>query len=230
MNAQQYNHDESPGRKWKRVGMSHSEQETGRYRQRRRTRAAIVEAAARLLQAGATPSVSDIAEAADVSRRTVYLYFPTLEQLLIDATVGALSSTVAVDTALDAADDGGADAQTRVVAMIDAMATQSAETLPLGRSLVKLTIDTPPAAPGVPKRGYRRVGWIERATEPLRPRLTSERYERLVSSLAMVIGWEALVVLADLRGLDAEDQHKTMVWAAQALIAAAIAETKTEGK
>jgi len=46
------------------------------------------------------------------------------------------------------------------------------------------------------------VGWIERAVEPLRSELDADLYERLVSSLAMVIGWEALIVLQDLRGLD----------------------------
>jgi len=34
-----------------------------------------------LLQDGPAPSMAQIAEAADVSRRTIYLYFPTLEQL-----------------------------------------------------------------------------------------------------------------------------------------------------
>jgi AcrR family transcriptional regulator len=42
----------------------------------------------RLLSAGGTPTVADIAEAADVSRRTVYMYFPTLQHLLIDAALG----------------------------------------------------------------------------------------------------------------------------------------------
>ncbi|MFC4944723.1 hypothetical protein [Pseudonocardia sp. GCM10023141] len=42
------------------------EDETGRFRQRRRTRAAIVAAAAELLRSGATPSVADIAEAGEV--------------------------------------------------------------------------------------------------------------------------------------------------------------------
>ena len=81
-------------------------EETGRFRQRRRTRAAIVAAATQLLRSGRTPSVNDVAEAADVSRRTVYQYFPTLEQLLIDATLGMLAQT-AVDEAIDAADAGG---------------------------------------------------------------------------------------------------------------------------
>ena len=193
---------------------------TGRYRQRRRTRAAIVEAAMGLLAAGQTPSMAEIADAAQVSRRTVYLQFPTLEQLLVDAMLGLLSQR-AIDDAIDAADTGN-DAGARVEAMVRAIAAQSEETLPLGRVLIRLTIDAPESGePGAPRRGYRRIAWIEKALEPLRDELDAADFERLVSALAMVIGWEALVVLHDLRGLDAAEQQDVSLWAARALIRAA---------
>jgi AcrR family transcriptional regulator len=200
------------------------QEETGRFRQRRRTRAAIVAAAADLLRAGQTPSVNDVAEAADVSRRTVYLYFPTLEQLLIDATLGMLSQA-AVDEAIEAADTGG-DAADRVAAMIRALSSMSTETLALGRSLIRLTVAPAEGVDGPsPRRGYRRVAWIERALEPLRPQLDAVAFERLVSALAMVVGWEALIVLQDLRGLSADEQAETSLWAARALIRATLDES-----
>ena len=46
----------------------------------------------------------------------------------------------------------------------------------------------------------------------------------LVSALAMVVGWEALIVLHDLRGLPADEQMETSLWAANALIRAAMTE------
>jgi AcrR family transcriptional regulator len=196
------------------------EDETGRFKQRRRTRAAIVAAAAELLRAGRTPSINDVAEAADVSRRTVYLYFPTVEQLLIDATLGMLSEA-AVDEAIEAADSEG-DATERVSAMIRALSAMSTETLVLGRSLIRLTVAPTDGDAPTPRRGYRRVGWIERALEPLRPQLDPSTFERLVSALAMVVGWEALIVLQDLRGLAPDEQLETSLWAARALIRAAL--------
>src|SRR5215813_15669773 len=106
-----------------------ADSKTGRVRQRRRTRNAIVKAAEELLESGRTaPGVSEIAEAADVSRRTIYQYFPTVEQLILDATVGLLSET-AVEDAIDAADPGG-DPADRVSAMIRALAGLSSETMP----------------------------------------------------------------------------------------------------
>lgn len=192
----------------------------GRSRQRRRTRAAIVAATVELLRTGVTPSVGEIADAADVSRRTVYTYFPTLEQLLVDATLGLLSQT-AVDEAIDAADTDG-DAVERVDAMIRAFAEISADTLPLGRSLIRLTVDAPRADDSSPKRGYRRIGWIERALEPLRDQLDPPAFERLVSALAMVVGWEAEIVLQDLRGLDPETELEVTLWTARAIVRAAL--------
>jgi AcrR family transcriptional regulator len=196
--------------------------ETGRYRQRRRTRAAIVEAAANLLRSGVTPSVAEVADAADVSRRTVYLHFPTIEQLLADATVGLLSQG-AIDAAIEAADTGD-DPTERVAAMIRAIYAEADDTLPLGRSLIRLTVEAGASEPdrAAPRRGYRRIGWIERALEPLRPDLDDAHYERLVSALAMVVGWEALIVLQDVRGLAPDEQLDTTLWAARALVQAAL--------
>jgi AcrR family transcriptional regulator len=203
------------------VRVSATEPQTGRFRQRRRTRSAIVNAAAELLRSGkATPGVNEIAEAADVSRRTVYQYFPTVEQLLLDAMLGLLSQA-AVDSAIGQADPGG-DVLDRVSAMIRALVSLSSQTMPLGRSLIRLTVDTPAENAGQPKRGYRRIDWIETAIAPLRGSLDDAGFERLVSALAMVIGWEALIVLQDLRGLTPDEQTEISTWAAHALIRAAL--------
>ncbi len=193
--------------------------ESGRYRQRGRTRADILAAAIGLLRAGITPSMADIAEAAGISRRTVYLHFPTIEQCLIDAQLGLLSES-AVGQAIDAADPGG-DAEARVAAMIEAIVANARESLPMGRALIKLTVDGA-YEPGVKRRGHRRVAWIEKAIAPLKGQLSAPDFERLVSALAVVIGWEALIVLGDIRGLASEEQLRTMLWSARAIIRAAL--------
>ena len=130
---------------------------TGRAAQRRRTRTAIVAATRQLVAEGKTPSIDEIAAAADVSRRTIYMYFPTVDQLLLDATVGLLSEAT-VDASLDH-DRFGDD----VIARADALATTlvglAPDTLPLGRKIIRLTVDAPPDAEGE-RRGYRRVEWI----------------------------------------------------------------------
>lgn len=196
----------------------------GREAQRRRTRAAIVEAAARLLTDGAEPSVADIAAAAEVSRRTIYLYFPTVDQLIIDATLGAMAGSGYANE-LDF-DRYGDDVRARVDALVRTLLRMSEEALPLGRRLLRLTVDAPPTPAGtsVPRRGYRRVSWIERAVEPLRPRLTGEQFERLVSALSVVVGWEAMIVLRDTRGHSRRTEQRVTLWTAHAVLDAMLAE------
>ena len=196
--------------------------EPGRAAQRRRTRKAIIEATSRLLAAGADPSASDIAAAADVSRRTIYTYFPTLDQLLLDAAIGAMTSNV--DAVLDAA---GPDPRTRAATLITTLTEEMVRTLPLGRTLIRLTVDSPPGGPG-PKRGYRRVAWIEKAIEPARPRLGPSRFDQLVSALSVLLGWEAFIVLSDVRGLDPAQARQIITDAALALIDAALAQPPAE--
>ena len=246
--------------------MSDTAAESGRVRQRRRTRAAIVNAAAELLRQGQiAPGVNEIAEAADVSRRTIYQYFPTLDQLLLDATIGLLTQTD-VDAAIEAAsrhadtsrrvaasgqvnapgqveasrqvdasrhtdDAGGADAAARVDAMIRALGETAASSLPLGRSLIRLTVDAAaaggaPEGGAQPKRGYRRIAWIERALDPLRAGLDDDLFEQLISGIAMVVGWEALIVLQDLRGLEPDAQTRVSTWAARSLIQSTLDEQR----
>lgn len=186
----------------------------GRERQRRRTRKAIIDAAVQLLAGGGDPSVAEVAEAADVSRRTVYLYFPTLEHLLADAALELTRASV------EPRFDLHADPADRLEALVRAVQQGFADTEQLGRTIVRLTVGAPSSTneEGRPRRGYRRVAWIEQALEPLRASLPPDRFERLVSSLTLLIGWESMIVLQDTRGLSAAEAEEVCVWAARALL------------
>jgi len=196
----------------------------GRVAQKRRTRKAIVAAAAGLMARGKTPSINEVAAAADVSRRTVYMHFPTLDQLLIDAALGAVTRNT-VEAALDSVNESS-DVEHRVDVMTRAIQKDFASTEKQGRALLRLTVDTPAAARSSdqPLRGYRRIEWIERALEPLRGKVDKKKLERLVSALAMVIGWESLIVARDIRALSLEEAENVSAWAARALVNATVAE------
>ncbi len=200
--------------------------------QRRRTRKAIVDATVQLLAQGRTPSVADVAAAADVSRRTVYMHFPTFDQLLIDATVGALGQAF-VDRAIDATVDGGtphhlADVEARVERLVRALHHVSPEVERLGRALIRLTVEGGPHGAGhtFPRRGFRRVEWIESVLAPLRDRLGPGRWRQLVAAFAMVVGWEALIVQRDVCGLSASEGEELSVWAARAFLRTALQESR----
>jgi AcrR family transcriptional regulator len=190
----------------------------GRERLRRRTRRAIIAAAIELMSDGGRPSVAEVAEAADVSKRTVYLYFPTQEQLLLDAAMGMLdweAMTDAVEQFTDPVD--------RAAATVRVLTDVTPETERAGRELVRLTAGDP-SEPGTPRRGYRRVELLERALEPIRGRLTADGFERLVTALAMISGFEAIIVQRDVRGLGAAEGATVSEWAARELVRAALRE------
>ena len=169
--------------------------------------------------------MDDVAAEADVSRRTVYMYFPTLDQLLLDAAAGALSATEmdAAMTAAATADDPAAG----VDALVRTSTRLAPVTLPLGRTIIRLTVDAGEPPEDTPRRGFRRVAWVEQAVEPLRGDLSDEQFERLVSALCLVVGWEAHIILEDVRGLEPEAEEKVLRWAARALVDAMRAEATT---
>jgi AcrR family transcriptional regulator len=177
-----------------------------------------------LMAEGKTPSVADVAAAADVSRRTVYLHFPTFEQLLLDATVGALAQSTVDNAVAPASKDE--PVELRVERMVRALHAMPPEVERLGRRLVRLTVEdgAQPSRDDGPRRGYRRIEWIESALAPLRARIGAARWRRLVSALAMVVGWEAMIVQRDVCGLSAKEGEALSVWAADALLEASLRE------
>jgi AcrR family transcriptional regulator len=200
---------------------------TSRAAQKRRTRKAIVDAAALLLAQGRTPTITDIAAAADVARRTIYLHFPSFDQLLLDATVGALSQA-RIDQAIARASSANGDAAARVEAMVRALHHVGPEVERLGRALVRLTVEQARDA-ATPRRGYRRIEWIETALSPWRDRFAPAAWTRLVNALAMVIGWEALIVQRDICALDEPRGEALSVWVVRALLDAALREAEKDG-
>jgi AcrR family transcriptional regulator len=197
----------------------------GRQAQRRRTRKAIVDAAVQLSAGGTTPSIDEIAATADVSRRTIYMHFPTLDHLLIDATAAALNeSPVEAALANPALAD---DPAGRVDALVRTLLAYSPQSLPLGRRLIRLTVDPPSSdaqEAATPRRTPRRVEWLEQACAPLRNTLSQESFQRLISALTIVVGWEAQIALRDVRGLDLQAEQEAITWAARVLVEAAIKE------
>lgn len=177
----------------------------------------------RLLAEGRTPSMADVVQAAEVSRRTVYMYFPTLDQLLLDATLGVLSQRT-VDPVVESSERD--DVAVRVERLSRTVNALAAETMHLGRALIRLTVEGKEPRGGGPRRGYRRIEWIERTLAPARGSLSRKEFDRLISALTVLIGWEPLIVLKDLRGLEQKDAEEALAFAARAVVQATLASAR----
>ena len=120
--------------------------------QRRRTRQAIVGAAAELLAEGRTPSISEIAEAADVSRRTVYMYFPRSSTCSRTRRSRPRGSRWSPSRAAD-------DVAERLEALVRAMQSSALATEELGRIIIRHTIEAREADEATRLRGAATAAW-----------------------------------------------------------------------
>jgi AcrR family transcriptional regulator len=164
----------------------------------------LLRAAGDLVAQGKAPTVAEVADAAEVSRRTAYRYFPTQEQLLTEVSLERLRPQVEAALASAAARRSPAERLDAAVTAIQRLALENEESL---RAIVRLSLDRrlgeqQAAKPEHgPLRGSRRVDWIEAALAPVRPKLSPSRFKRLVSGLTLCLGIEALITLQDVRGL-----------------------------
>jgi AcrR family transcriptional regulator len=183
----------------------------------------MLETACRLMQQGETPSVSEVAEAAGVSRATAYRYFPSqtaLVQAVVDEALGPI---------LDWSSPSK-DADARVADLLSSSMPRILEYEATFKAALKLSLDqwarrqagTLGAEPPF-KRGHR-VDLLQAAIAPLRKTLSKRAFSRLAKALSLTYGLEVLIILKDLWGLEAEEVQEVAVWAGRALVKSAIAE------
>ena len=195
----------------------------GRARQRLRTRKHLLEAATRLVKAGRSPTLEEVAEEALVSRATAYRYFPSTDALMVEA---------ALDFAFPAAEPlfagGPADPAERVILAeqaVDAMVEENEVALRLMLiNSLKLSL----AAAAGEGRQNRRVPLIEAALAPAAERLDELTTERLTAILALIIGTEARLVFKDVLGLDRTAAADAKAWAIRTLVEAALRESVSD--
>jgi AcrR family transcriptional regulator len=188
--------------------------------QRRRTRKDLLQAAARLMKQGGTPSLEAIAEEAMVSRATAYRYFPSADALLVEASLDIAFPEI--DAVLG--DDAPGDPVARldlVESAIDAMITANEPGL---RRMLIHTLERKLRADGeaeTPARQNRRTPLIDAALEPARKEFKPAALANLRRALALVIGTESMVVFKDVLQVDDAEARRVKRWAIRALVAAA---------
>jgi AcrR family transcriptional regulator len=195
-----------------------------RENQKRRTRNAILAAAAELVRAGRQPTVAEVADAAEVSRATAYGYFRTQQELLLEVAL-EIREREALEAALEAAlAECGDDVSARWVAFCRLYHDMFVRNEAIFRAMLRAQLDAwldvyrQGTADSVVVRQARRLPLLDGVLAPLAGRVPERDYRRLIESLAMVSGIEALVVLKDLCGVTSEQALDRMLWAGTALI------------
>ncbi|MEV6872100.1 TetR family transcriptional regulator [Amycolatopsis sp. NPDC051128] len=197
--------------------MSMSYEESGRTRQKTRTRNELIAAARALIaQGGSAPTVEEAAAAAAVSRTTAYRYFPNQKALLV-----AAHPEVETTSLLPA--DIGDDVEERLRLAVDAVIALVIRTEPQQRTMLRLSLEPGTVPSELPLRKGRVIGWLEDALAPLLPRLTEQGVRRLAVAIRSAIGIESLVWLTDVAGMSREQAADVMRWSARAMLQYALA-------
>lgn len=188
----------------------------GRPNQKQRTRKDLLQAAARLMKQGKSPSLDDVAEEALVSRATAYRYFSSIEALLRESALD-----MAVPGADLFAEDQSRDAVARLEradAALNEMIAANEQSL---RLMLAHALTTPITDKDTPRRQNRRSALIEAALAPAAKEFRPAQLKMLRQALALVIGTEAMVVCKDVLQIDNSEAQKVRRWAIRALVNAA---------
>lgn len=198
--------------------MSTAYEDTGRTKQKARTRSELVAAARALIAAGTVaPTVEQAAEAASVSRTTAYRYFPSQQALLIAAHPEIEASSLLPD-------EPGDDPAARLDLAVERFVGLVLDTEAQQRTMLRLSLAVDGSSPDLPLRQGRAIGWFEDALAPLQPRLGRAGVHRLAVAVRSAVGIEALVWLTDVVGLSRADAARQLRWSAQAMLSHALAE------
>src|SRR5262249_28137667 len=150
----------------------------------------MLDATMRLMQDGLIPSVSDVAEAAQVSRATAYRYFPTQSALIHAAVAEALGPILEWTS-------NSPDAQARVRELIAFGYPRIGNFEAPLRAALRLALDQwarrHAGKLGNEKPIFRghRIALLRSALAPLRGTLSRGGLQRLTQALSLVFGMEA---------------------------------------
>jgi len=203
---------------------------TGRERQKQRTRTALIEAYVGLVREGGSPSVAQVAEAAQVSVATAYRYFPDIRSLQVDASVAARHTMPDYQAVLAAAGD---DPLVRIEAVVRAIATWQLGDEAMWRRIQQATLErwfAQAERNGLdeqgqveePIRSSGRQDVVRQALAPLEAHLSAAEFDRLTGAVMLTCGVEAMISARDVAQLSPEEATETMVWAARTLVQSAL--------
>ena len=184
---------------------------------RARTRKLLLASAMELFDGGVFPSITELAQHAQVSRATAYRYFPT-QSALISAVVAESLGPILEWQPTD--DDAGM----RIQQLLSFAYPQMEQHEGALRAALLLSLQQWAEArssiinPGEKFVRGNRKRLLNLAVEPLRDKLPSEALQRVIHSFSLIYGSEVFLVLKDIWVLDLDGIQDITQWMAKAII------------
>ncbi len=184
---------------------------------RARMRKTLLNTAMAMMAEGHTPSISDLAQEAEVSRATAYRYFPTQSDLIaavVDESLGPILSwqpssadpAERIDELMLYAYPRLEQFEVQLRAAIQISLKQSAE------ERASKHKNKHPFVRG------NRVEFLKRAVAPLKDEVGDETFLKAVRALSMIYGTEVFLVLKDIWRLELDEIIDIVRWTAEGII------------
>jgi len=191
---------------------------TGLTSTRAKTRRLLIETAMRLFDSGSFPSITEVAQKAQLSRATAYRYFPT-QSALVSAIVNETLSPIKnwqptkqdaserIDELLSFAFPRMLRHEGTLRAALHLSLTQwahsqSTDAIPIREKLI---------------RGNRKT-MLTQVVEPLSQELSPALMERTIRALSLVYGSEIFLVMKDIWGCENDELEEMGKWIAKAIV------------
>jgi AcrR family transcriptional regulator len=194
---------------------------------RGRTFKRLLAEAVALVRRGRIPSVAEVAQSAGVSRATAYRYFPSRSKLVSAVIAEALAP-------VQRAVPQEGDPKQRLHELLDRTYSRFAEYEPHMRAALQLALEHQSLeAAGLleeePFRRGQRTEILATTIAPLKSKLKPAAYQRLLKALAVVYGIEPMVILKDICGASDRETEAVVRWMMDALVDAALRQTRNGG-
>jgi len=186
--------------------------ESGRSRQKQRTRDQLIATARELIVSGDTPRIEDVAEASGISRTTAYRYFASQSELLAAAYPETSQTSALPNPPPEAVAD-------RVATVADFVITRVRESEVQQRAMLQLSLG--PASHELPLRQGRAIAWFVEALAPMVGALSDEGVRQLALALRAACGIETRVWLSDVARLTPGEVSDLQRWMVDALVSRA---------
>ncbi|WP_145509077.1 TetR/AcrR family transcriptional regulator [Yersinia alsatica] len=201
---------------------------------RARTRRLLIDTAMSMYEQGAFPSITEVANAAQLSRATAYRYFPTQSALvsaMVDESLGPILSWQPTQP----------DARQRIAELLSFAYPRMLQHEGVLRAALHLSLQQWADNRNHPNneeklvRGNRKR-LLKLAVEPLEGKLEPEALQRVIHAFSLIYGSEVFMVLKDIWHLDEAGIQDVTQWMGKAILLQAetdarlAAQDKSEGR
>jgi len=185
---------------------------------RARTRRLLIETAMKMFDSGSFPSITEVAQAAQLSRATAYRYFPTQSALVSAIVTETLSPMKNFQPTQ--ADVGDRIDELLAFAFPRMLQHEGTLRAALHLSLTQWAQSRSTDLPMIKEKLVRgnRKQTLQRVVEPLRAELPPAVLQKVMYALSLVYGSEIFLVMKDIWGCDDDALQDVARWIAKAIV------------